>query len=88
MPASDPGPMLDQAERIASDDALREVAGQLSGLLAARQRAAAGEEAEAWRAERREVLTDLDRIDPGTGDVSEALARWGARLAELRRGAA
>lgn len=58
---------------------------QLSGVLYARELAAEDSaSAEQWRAERRAALADLDSISPGTVRVETALARYSARLAELR----
>lgn len=58
---------------------------QLSGLLYARERTAGDSaSAEGWRAERRAALADLDSISPGSADVEPALARYSARLTELR----
>lgn len=89
MSNNDVDAIVNRVIQIADYEALREIANQLAGLLVARQRAAGSdEEAQAWRHEHRELRARLERIQPNTPAVIEALDEWSERLAQLRGGAA
>jgi hypothetical protein len=86
MASHDPRAVVDHVVLIASYDSLRDVTGQLAGLLLARERAAgAPAEAEPWQQERRALLARLDQFRPGTPQVAEALQHASDRLAALRQ---
>lgn len=78
--------IIGQVESQARYEALRDVANQLAGVLVARQRSAPAAERGRWREEHKAVRARLAAIDPATPDVDDALARWSARLRELRGG--
>jgi hypothetical protein len=86
MASHDPLAVVDDVVLIAGYDSLRDVTGQLAGLLLVRERAAGtSEQAELWQQERRALLARLDQIRPGTPQVAEALRQVSGRLAALRQ---
>ena len=86
MASHDPRAVVDDVVLIAGYDSLRDVTGQLAGLLLARERAAGTPDAAApWQQERRALLARLDQIRPGTPEVTAALQQVRDRLAALRQ---